>query len=177
MAKQTKKTTKKPAQAGKKSPKKAEDKKATKQTKVNKKTVTTTDNTLNQNKTISIAVDKQASKSLEKFPEEFPFWARLKISKNRTTLVIDEEPIIDKKTQKLTDAFVHRESIHINEKNEKRIKKNCDIINPNPDPDDARPMALKRPAKLPKKLFTRHNKKLNMPKELKEKYEKNNKKQ
>ena len=35
-----------------------------------------------------------------KFPKEFPFWARLKISKNRTTLIIDEEIVINKKSKK-----------------------------------------------------------------------------
>ena len=34
------------------------------------------------------------------FPNEFPFWARLKIGKKRTTLVIDEEKVINKKTKK-----------------------------------------------------------------------------
>ena len=32
------------------------------------------------------------------FPDKFPFWARLKISKNRTTLVIDEDKAKNKKT-------------------------------------------------------------------------------
>ena len=40
--------------------------------------------------------EKKASMDLNKFPTEFPFWARLRISKNRTTLVIDEEKKIDK---------------------------------------------------------------------------------
>ena len=42
------------------------------------------------------------------FSKKFPFWARLRISKNRTTLVIDEEQGIDKKTKKEADLFVHR---------------------------------------------------------------------
>lgn len=30
------------------------------------------------------------------FPSKFPFWARLKIAKSRTTLVIDEDEAYDK---------------------------------------------------------------------------------
>lgn len=37
----------------------------------------------------------------DKFPKEFPFWARLKICKNRPTLVMDEVEVVDKKTKKL----------------------------------------------------------------------------
>lgn len=36
-------------------------------------------------------------------------------------------------------------------------------------------MYLRRPTKDPKNLFENHNKKLNMPKHLKDKYSKNNK--
>lgn len=103
------------------------------------------------------------------FPDKFPFWARLKISKNRTTLVIDEEPVVNKKTKKTEDGFVHRESIHTKKKDYEEIK-------PNPDKDDQEPMYLKRPRKLPKRMFKPHEKNLDMPKHLKEKYEKNNKK-
>ncbi len=102
------------------------------------------------------------------FPSEFPFWARLKISKNRTTLVIDEERSINNKTKKVEDMFVHREAIHTK-------KKDYEEISPNPDPNDSEPMYLKRPSKLPKTLFNPHNKQLNMPKHLKERYSKNNK--
>ena len=46
----------------------------------------------------------------KEFPNEFPFWARMKINKHRTSLVIDEEMVINKKTKKLEDGFVHREA-------------------------------------------------------------------
>ena len=105
-----------------------------------------------------------------KFPERFPFWARLKISKNRTTLVIDEAVVINKKTKKEEPGFVHREATHSPK------KKEYEAIIPNPDPDDSDPMYLKRPRKLPKRLFSPHNKRLNMPKELRERYERNNEK-
>ena len=38
------------------------------------------------------------------------------------------------------------------------------------------PMYLKSPKKLPKKMFENHNKKLDMPQDLKDRYSKNNKK-
>ena len=100
------------------------------------------------------------------FPKKFPFWARLRISKNRTTLVIDEEQGIDKKTKKEADLFVHREATH--------TKGHGEPIIPNPDRDDPDPMYLRSPRKLPKKLFIPHNKDLDMPEELKQRYEKNN---
>lgn len=100
------------------------------------------------------------------FSKKFPFWARLRISKNRTTLVIDEEQGIDKKTKKEADLFVHREATH--------TKGHGEPIIPNPDRDDPDPMYLRSPRKLPKKLFIPHNKDLDMPEELKQRYEKNN---
>ncbi|MDR2090646.1 MAG: hypothetical protein LBP62_03225 [Clostridiales bacterium] len=103
------------------------------------------------------------------FPDKYPFWARLKISKRRTALVIDEERVINKKTKKMEDGFVHREAIHTE-------KRDYEKIDPNPDKTDDRPMYLKRPAKKPKRLFEPHNKKLDMPKHLIERYSKNNKK-
>lgn len=109
------------------------------------------------------------SKKKKDFPKEFPFWARLKISKNRTTLVIDEDKVLNKKTKKYEDGFVHRESIHTE-------KKDYEKIYPNPDKSDPKPMYLKRPTKLPKQLFKVHEKNLSMPKHLKERYFKNNKK-
>lgn len=108
-------------------------------------------------------------KEINSFPGKFPFWARLKIDKNRTTLVIDDENVLNKKTKKYEDSFVHRESTH-------KKRKGLEEIKPNPDRDDPKPMYLKSPAKLPKKLFKPHNKELDMPKHLKERYEKNNKK-
>lgn len=103
------------------------------------------------------------------FPNKFPFWARLKISKNRTTLVIDETQITDKKTKKPEEAFVHREATH-------RKKKGLEEIKPNPDKTDKDPMYLKSPSKLPKRLFKPHNKELDVPEHLRERYDKNNKK-
>lgn len=101
------------------------------------------------------------------FPDKFPFWARLKISKNRTTLVIDETKIEDKKTKKTEDAFVHREATHTK-------KKEFEEITPNPDKTDKNSMYLKKPSKLPKRLFKPHNKNLSMPNNLKARYDKNN---
>lgn len=102
------------------------------------------------------------------FPDKFPFWARLKIAKNRTTLVIDEEPVIDKKSKKLVDGFVHREATHPDKPGD------YEEIYPNPDKDDAAPMYLKRPRKLPQRLFKPHNKNLDMPEDLRKRYEGNN---
>lgn len=90
----------------------------------------------------------------------FPFWARLKIGKNRTTLVIDEEG----------EDFVHREATHT-------PKSDHTMISPNPDKNDPKPMYLKRPRKLPKRMFKPHNKPLDLPEELKKQYEPNNKKE
>lgn len=106
-----------------------------------------------------------------KFPKEFPFWARLKINKNRTTLVIDETEVKDKKKNKDVPGFVHRESIHVKDENNAR-KKGYEKIYPNPDKDDEKPMYLKKKSRLPKKLFKSHNKNLSMPNELKERYKK-----
>ena len=105
----------------------------------------------------------------EKLIEKYPFWARLKISKNRTTLVIDESPVYNKKTKKIEDGYVHREATS-------KSKPDYEEIYPNPDKTKNEAMYLKRPRKLPKKLFTMHNKNLDMPKYLKERYERNNKK-
>lgn len=108
-------------------------------------------------------------KAKSDFPEKVPFWARLKIDKNRTTLVIDRENVINKKTKKEEPGFVHREAIHTENKNYEKIV-------PNPDPNDKTPMYLKRPKKIPQRLVSPHNKELNMPKHLQERYEKNNNK-
>lgn len=107
------------------------------------------------------------SKKKNEFPNEFPFWARLKIGKKRTTLVIDEEMVVNKKTKKLEDSFVDREATHT-------YRKDFEKIFPNPDTSDKQPMYLKRPTKKPKRLFEPHNKKLIMPKHLKDRYDKNN---
>lgn len=111
---------------------------------------------------------KKAKNNKNEFPKKFPFWARFKKNKNRTTLVIDEDSKI-KSDNKKEELFVHREATH-------SYKKEFETIFPNPDKDDSKPMYLKRPTKKPKRLFEPHNKKLNMPKSLKERYGKNNKK-
>ncbi|MDE6356947.1 MAG: hypothetical protein K2L67_06885 [Clostridia bacterium] len=106
---------------------------------------------------------------LQRMPHKFPFWARLKIGKNRTTLVIDEAPAKDKQKNKTVQGFVHREATHTPSKNTEKVV-------PNPDPTDPKPMNLKRPRKTPQSLFVPHNKKLNMPEDLKKRYGKNTKK-
>lgn len=103
----------------------------------------------------------------KEFPDKFPFWARLKIGKNRTALVIDEEPVVDKRTEKTVDGFVHMEATH-------SYNKRFTEVNPNPDKSDKRPMYLKRPDVKPKILFKPHNKELDMPDWLIEMYDKNN---
>lgn len=99
----------------------------------------------------------------------FPFWARIKINKQRTTLVIDEDKVYNKKKKKVVDGYVHREATHT-------YKKEFEKITPNPDKTDKKDMYLRRPHKHPKEMFEDHNKKLDMPKHLKERYDKNNKK-
>lgn len=106
------------------------------------------------------------------FPNKFPFWARLKIEKKRTTLVIDEVQAIDKKRKKMEEHFVHRETIH--PKGDGSNVKGYEKIEPNPDPKDDNDMYLKSPTKLPKRLFKPHNRELVMPEDLRKRYEKNN---
>lgn len=109
-------------------------------------------------------------KNKAEFPKKFPFWARLKISKHRTTLVIDEEKYSDKKTKKNIDGYVHREA-------SSQYHKGFEKIEPNPDKDKRpNPMYLKSPRKLPKRMFEPHNKNLEMPQHLIDRYNKNNKK-
>lgn len=110
------------------------------------------------------------SKKKDDFPSEFPFWARLKICKNRTTLVIDEEIVKNKNTEKMEKGFVHREATS-------KYHKGFEEILPNPDREKRpEPLYLKSPTKLPQRLFKTHNKKLDMPKHLKDRYSKNNNK-
>ena len=111
----------------------------------------------------------QNGEDISKFPSEFPFWARLKIRKNRTTLVIDEERGLNNRTQKEEDNFVHREATH--------TKGHGEPIIPNPDKADPKPMYLKSPSKLPQRLFKPHNKNLDMPEKLRQRYEGNNHKE
>ena len=103
----------------------------------------------------------------KEFPNKFPFWARIKISKHRTSLVIDEEIYYDKKIKRNVDGFVHREATS-------KERKGYEKINPNPDKTKKDPMYLKGPRKLPKRMFEVHNKDIDMPKYLKDKYDKNN---
>lgn len=116
---------------------------------------------------VKVQKNEIEDKGKKEFPKKFPFWARLKISKKRTTLVIDEEKYLDRKTNKIEDGFVNREATHT-------YRKDYEKITPNPDPDDSEPMYLKRPTKKPKRMFEPHNKTLNMPKHLKDRYDKNN---
>ena len=112
----------------------------------------------------------QAAPTTKKeLPKKFPFWARFRMSKQRTTLVIDETPVINKKTNRTEDGYVHREATHT-------AKRDYEKIEPNPDKDDPEPMYLKRPRKHPKKLFEPHNKALDMPEHLRKRYDKNNNK-
>lgn len=99
-------------------------------------------------------------------PTKYPFWARLKIYKNRTTLVIDDAPALDKKKQEMVEGYVHREATH--------TKGHGELIRPNPDKTDPDDMYLKSPTILPKRFFKLHNKDLDMPQELIERYDKNN---
>lgn len=122
-----------------------------------------------QKKAIRKSYAQKSDKRKQGFPNKFPFWARLKINKNRTTLVIDEAPTLNKKTKKVEDGFVHREAIHTENKDYEKIE-------PNPDSTDKRPMYLKRPTKLPKRLFKPHEKDMSIPNHLRERYDKNNNK-
>lgn len=108
----------------------------------------------------------KATDSKKQFPDKFPFWARFRISKNRTTLVIDEAPAYDKQKHKMVDGFVHREATH--------TQGHGEPITPNPDKDDSEPMYLRSPRKHPKYLFVPHNKELDMPEDLRQRYDKNN---
>lgn len=119
---------------------------------------------------------KPAEKSQKQFPDKFPFWARFKPNKNRTTLVIDEEYVQRKNSDIIDDCFVHREAIHCNDDNKYVESGDYEKIYPNPDISDNSPMYLKRPHKHPKRMFSPHNKSLIMPENLRQRYEKNNSK-
>lgn len=83
-------------------------------------------------------MDKKTKNKIKEFPKEFPFWARFKKNKNRTTLVIDEEIVFNKQLNKQEDMYVHREATHSN-------KRGFEKIYPNPDKSDKEPMYLKSP--------------------------------
>lgn len=103
------------------------------------------------------------------FPFKFPFWARFKPNKGRTTLVIDEE-----QDNKSNIQFVHREAIHCTEDNRYVLSGDYEKIYPNPDKTDKNPMYLKRPHKHSISVFEPHNKNLEMPEDLRQRYDKNN---
>lgn len=102
------------------------------------------------------------------FPSDYPFWARLKIGKNRTTLIIDRSLVKDNTKTKLVLGFIHREATS-------KYKKDREKIYPNSDKTKKDPMYLKSPRSIPKNLVKKHNKNLDMPKHLKERYSKNKK--
>ena len=110
----------------------------------------------------------------KEFPDKFPFWARFKPNKNRTTLVIDEEQVKRKNSDTVDDCFVHREAIHCDDDNKYVLSGDYEKVFPNPDTSDNSPMYLKRPHKHPKRMFAPHNKNLTMPEDLRQRYEKNN---
>lgn len=118
-------------------------------------------------------VRKKGERYRGQFPAKYPFWARLRIGKQRTTLVIDDEVISDKKnTKKRVNGFVHREATSV-------YHKGFEVISPNPDKNRAKKgedMYLKSPRKLPQKLIMPHEKTLSMPDNLKRRYAKNNRK-
>ena len=99
--------------------------------------------------------------------KRFPFWARVRISKQRTTLVIDDIDIINNTSGQSKKGFVHREATHTKRKGYERIS-------PNPDRSDPNDMFLKPPRIRPQRDFEPHNKRLRMPKNLLDKYDKNN---
>lgn len=110
--------------------------------------------------------EQKTAKPKKEMPTKYPFWARLKIYKNRTTLVIDDSSAYDKQNKKMVDGYVHREATH--------TKGHGEHISPNPDKTDSDEMYLKSPTKLPKRFFKPHNKDLDMPQFLIDRYDKNN---
>lgn len=130
-----------------------------------------------QNKTVDSVktpppINKPIGNRRGLFPIKFPFWARFKPNKGRTTLVIDEEQ--DNKNEIL---FVHREAIHCAEDNKYVLSGDYEKVFPNPDTSDPDPMYLKRPHKHSIRVFEPHNKNLTMPEDLKQRYDKNNHKE
>lgn len=138
----------------------------------------TKNNSFNQTKSKSVNHNKSNTQKVvtvsnkakpKEFPNTFPFWARLKIEKRRTALIIDEDIATNKKTNKKENVYVHREATHT-------YKSEYQEIMPNPDKSDPKPMYLKKPKIKPKRMFEPHNKNLTMPEDLKKQYEKNTKK-
>ena len=122
----------------------------------------------------SSSQSKSVAASKKGFPDKFPFWARCKPNKNRTTLVIDEEQVKRKNSDMVDDCFVHREAIHCDDDNKYVLSGDYEKVFPNPDISDNSPMYLKRPHKHPKRMFAPHNKNLILPENLRQRYEKNN---
>ena len=87
-------------------------------------------------------------------------------------MVIDDKPTYDKKSKKISNNFVHREATHP----KPGKKTSFEEIKPNLDRTDSRPMLLKSPRKMNQIMFKPHNKKLDMPEHLRERYKKNNRK-
>lgn len=123
-----------------------------------------------QKRAIRASYAKRAQKDKtppHKAAGKFPFWGRLVLNKNRTTLVIDEDKAYDKVKHSEVDGFVHREATSV-------YHKGFEEVYPNPDSSKSEPMYLKSPRKVPKYMIVPHNKALNMPEELRQRYEKNN---
>lgn len=79
----------------------------------------------------------------KEFPKDFPFWARFKPNKNRTTLVIDEEQVKRKNSDMIDDCFVHREAIHCDDNNKYVLSGDYEKVYPNPDTSDNSPTAVR----------------------------------
>ena len=94
-----------------------------------------------------------------KFPENPPFWGRLRIGDEHPTVVIDEKPAWDKQKKKMVDGFVHRELTH--------GKKTPGLPIKNPDANDTEQAKLERPRKLPQRLIRPLDKDWPIPEELK----------
>ena len=131
-------------------------------------------NSQKKNTAKNAAQVQQTRQNSMKFPRLFPFWARFKPNKGRTTLIIDEVQVGRNNSDQVDDYFVHREAIHCLEDNRYVLSGDYEKIDPNPDRDDPRPMYLKRPHKHPKRVFEPHNKNLTMPEDLRQRYDKNN---
>lgn len=120
-----------------------------------------------KSKTGKKSVDSKSRK--QSIPDRFPWWGRMKIAKQRPTLVIDKDKVRNKKNGKVVDAYVHREVTH-------SFKKQYEKVDPNPDRTDPRPMYLKNPRKVPMGMIRPDNKNWEILRNLRERYAKNNKK-
>lgn len=58
---------------------------------------------------------------IDDFPSDYPFWARLKIAKKRTILIIDRDKVKDKTKDKLVPVlYIEKQLVKI-KKEEKNI--------------------------------------------------------